>query len=782
MRRSSESLVSTLPLDLGAGLVVFLVALPLCLGVALASNAPLISGLIAGIVGGVVVGLASGSHTSVSGPAAGLTAVVAAQIHELGSFQTFLLAVTLAGLMQVILGIARAGSIAVFFPTSVIKGLLAAIGVILVLKQIPHVLGHDPDPEGEMAFIQPDRENTLSELLRLTGDIHPGAATIGILSLVLLAAWSRSRWLKHSLMPPPLAVVLMGVVLSLVFRRLGSPWSIEETHLVQVPVARSLSGLADFLATPDWSQWRNPSVLLASVTLCAVASLQSLLNLEAVDKLDPSRRVSPPSRELLAQGLGNLTCGLVGGLPITSVIVRGSVNINASSRSKLSTIVHGLLLAVSVAFLPALLNLIPLSSLAAILLATGIKLASPELVRQMWRAGRDQFAPFLITALAIVLTDLLVGVLIGLAVSIAFILQSNLRRPLRRVVERHLGGEVIHLELATQVSFLNRAALARALNEVPRGGHLLLNAYNTDYIDPDVLDLIRDFKETTGPARGVKVSLLGFRTQYQLDDQTLYVDYSTRELQSRLTPRQVLQILQEGHERFRTGRRLTRDLTRQVHATAQGQHPLAVVLSCIDSRTPAELIFDLGMGDIFSVRIAGNITSRKVIGSIEYACAVAGAKLLVVVGHTRCGAVTTAVDLAASPEKAAKLPCHHVLPIISEIQQSIDPLALDDIVHLAPNEKEAFVNEVARRNVSREVDVLLHQSPALRSLVEEGQLGVVGALYDVVTGGITYLRHVGVDAAPVAHPASENHEPHPPDDLRGPELIADLDPTFTALE
>ena len=338
---------------------------------------------------------------------------------------------------------------------------------------------------------------------------------------------------------------------------------------------------------------------------------------------------------------------------------------------------HGVLLLVSVLLLPAWLNLIPLSCLAAILLVTGVKLARPAMVRRMWDEGRYQFIPFAVTVVAIVLTDLLIGVLIGLAVSIGFILTSNLRRPIRRIVEKHLGGEVVRIELANQVGFLNRAALDRALDEVPRGGHVLLDAQNTDYIDPDVLNLIRDFKEKKAPARGVDVSLLGFRGEYQLRDQTLYVDYSTRDLQSALTPEQVLQILKEGHERFRTGRRLTRDLGRQVNATAAGQHPLAVVLSCIDSRTPAELIFDLGMGDIFSVRIAGNISSRKVLGSMEYGCAVAGAKLILVMGHTRCGAVTAAVNFASTEGSAAEATgCQHLDPIVHDIQQAIDPPTL----------------------------------------------------------------------------------------------------------
>jgi carbonic anhydrase len=362
------------------------------------------------------------------------------------------------------------------------------------------------------------------------------------------------------------------------------------------------------------------------------------------------------------------------------------------------------------------LNAIPLSCLAAILLVTGVKLVSPALVKQMWSEGRYQFIPFAVTIAAIVLTDLLIGVLIGLAVSISFILHSNMRRPIRRFVEKHLGGDVVHIELANQESFLNRAALSKVLAEVPRSGHVLLDAQNTDYIDPDVLDLIRDFTEQTGPARGVKVSLLGFRSSYQLLDQTQYVDYSTRDLQDALTPQQVLQILKDGHERFRTGRRLTRDLGRQ------------------------ELIFDLGVGDIFSVRIAGNLTSRKILGSAEYGCAVAGAKLILVMGHTRCGAVTAAVNLICSTRTASEtLGCQHLDYIVNDIQQSTDQASCRGIEARPAGEQESLVNAVARRNVSQVVERMRAQSRTLDALVREGRIVIVGAMYDVVTGEIEFL-------------------------------------------
>ena len=519
-----SSMVSTVLADAKSGLVVFFVALPLCLGIALASGAPLVSGLLAGIVGGLVVGMFSGSHTSVSGPAAGLSAVVAAQMLSLGSFSAFLMAVIFAGMIQIVLGLAKGGFISEFFPSSVIKGLLAAIGVIIIFKQIPHLVGHDADPEGDLSFSQPDLETTFSELFRMFGDYQLGAAVVGLLSVALLVLWDNWKLLKTSLFPAPVAVVLFGIGGGLWFEHLGDPWVIKPSHLVQVPVAGDLAELFGLFAQPDFSQWMNPAVYTAGMTLALVASLETLLNLNATDRLDPQQRTSPPSRELLAQGIGNVACGLVGGLPVTSVIIRSSVNVNAGGKTKLATIIHGTLLLVSVPLIPTWLNTIPLSCLAAILLMAGIKLASPALIKQMWSEGRYQFIPFAATVLAIVFTDLLVGIVIGLVVAIGFILNSNMRRPVHRLVEKHLGGDVVHIELANQVSFLNRAALAKALNDLPRNGRVLLDARSTDYIDPDVLDLIRDFKDQTGPAHGVEVSLVGFRSEYHFEDQVHYVD------------------------------------------------------------------------------------------------------------------------------------------------------------------------------------------------------------------------------------------------------------------
>lgn len=772
MELTNKTTRSSIFSDLVAGLIVFLVALPLCLGVAMASGAPLTSGILGGIVGGILVGFLSGSHTSVSGPSAGSTAIVISQIASLGSFEAFLLAVAIGGLIQILLGVARAGFIAAFFPSSVIEGLLAAIGVILVLKQIPHVLGRDSDPEGEMSFQQPDHETTFSEFGELIGGIQPGAAVVGILSVLLLKYWDRLPALKRWGIPAPLVVVLLGVLLGQVFRVIGGMWVIADSHMVQVPVADDLAGFLQFLKTPDFSQWSNPAIYQAGLTLAIVASLETLLNIEAVDKVDPEHRVSPASRELVVQGVGNLVLGLTGGIPISSVIVRSSVNINAGAKTKLSAIFHGVLMLVCVIVLPSYLNMIPLSCLAAILLITGLKLVRRELFLRMWDEGRYQFAPFAITLVAIVFTDLVTGILIGMAISIGFILNSNLRRPLRRIMERHLGGDVLHIELANQVSFLNRAALEQTLRDLPVGSHVLLDAESTDYIDPDVRSLITNFKDRIAPSRGVQVSLRGFRDEYQMEDNLQFVDYSTRELQEKLTSMQVLWILKEGNLRFLRGQRLTRDYGRQLNATAQSQNPIAVVLSCIDSRTPAELVFDLGIGDIFSIRMAGHVVSEKVLGSMEYGCNVAGSKLILVMGHTRCGAVTAAVKLAGVPQNTEQATgCQHLEPIIRDIQQSIDASMMPLLEHASDDERTAIVETVAIRNVEHCVERILEESQTIRRLVEEGRVAVVGAIFDINTGKVNFLREHATVAG--QNNAATNV-------LSGPaELLSNADPPGT---
>ncbi len=738
------SLSSGLSRDIVASVVVFLVALPLCLGIALASGAPLFSGVLAGIIGGVVVGSISGSHTSVSGPAAGLAAIVAAQLATLGSFEAFLLAVLLAGVLQIGLGIAKAGTLSAFFPSSVIKGLLAAIGVLLILKQIPHVLGHDTDPEGEMSFSQPDSENTFSEILTvLAGDIHVGAAVIGIASILVLVLWNRTERLKSSILPGPLVVVLFGVFMQALFKQFGGRWVIQASHLVQIPVAETLRGVVDFLAFPDFSQWTNPAIYVGAFTIAIVASLETLLNLDAVDKLDPERRDSPPSRELIAQGVGNVIAGLIGGIPITSVIVRSSVNVGVGAKSKLSAIFHGILLAVCVVLFPVYLNMIPLAALAAILLVTGFKLASPSLFRAMWSEGRYQFSPFIATLVSIVFTDLLIGILIGLVVSILFILNSNLRRPIPKIVEPHADGDLLRIELSNQVSFLNRASLDKLFSEVEQGSTLLIDASHTDYLDPDVLSLIRDFKENRGPAHGVSVRLHGFRREFGLQDDLRSSGDSPAGLRHPDTPDMALEVLREGNWRFRTGNSPRHHFRQHRDAASMAQTPFAVVLSCADLPDPPELVFDAGSGEIFSVRVAGNVVGNMSLGSIEHSVAAGNLKLVLVLGHTACDAIRSSIRQLGSHQDADKgAGCQHFQSIASEIAACIEPSEVADLAKLSTEDRSALADTIASRNVRRTVHAIADQSDIIRRAVDDGDARLVGALYDVATGRVEFLDAV----------------------------------------
>lgn len=729
--------LKTLPQDASAGLVVFLVALPLCLGVALASGAPLVSGLMAGVVGGLVVSWLSGSHTSVSGPAAGLTAIVATQINMLGSFEAFLVAVMLAGMLQVGIGALKAGSLAAFFPSSVIKGLLSAIGIILILKQIPHLFGHSGDWLGDMSFVQAGGGNTISGLFTSLLAIHKGVSVIGLVSIAVLVAWDKTP-LKKGVIPAPLVVVLGGVAMALGFEGLGEGWAIPAANLVQVPVADSLASVANALPRPDFSAITNSNIAIAAITIAVVASLETLLNLEAVDKLDFQKRVSPPNRELMAQGAGNIVVGLLGGLPITSVIVRSSVNISSGGKTRVASFVHGALLLGMVVAFPQILNLIPFSCLAAVLLVTGFKLATPSLFRQMHSEGRNQFLPYLGTIAAIVFTDLLIGILIGMAIASMFILQSNLRAPMRKISERHASGKLLRIELANTVTFLNRAALRDALHSIPHGNHVVLDARNTLYMDPDITDLIHEFETEIAPAHKIELSMIGFEDHYEVDDRVLFVDVSTRDVQEQARPEQIFRLLRDGNKRFVAGEPIARDRRRQVDQTSGGQYPLAVILSCMDSRTATETIFDLGLGDVLSIRVAGNLAAKEQLGSMELGLKLTGVKVLVVLGHTQCGAITSTIEgVAGGPGALQPSDGENLATITGPIAESVreeNPAPAPDLAH-----DEAFVRKVTVRNIRRAMEDIPRRSAALRQLIDAGQLGLVGAIYEVESGVVEFI-------------------------------------------
>ncbi|MCB0597643.1 MAG: SulP family inorganic anion transporter [Lewinellaceae bacterium] len=495
---ASSNLFSNLKYDLPASLVVFLVALPLCLGIALASGAPLFSGIIAGIVGGIVVGFASGSQIGVSGPAAGLAVIVLSAIQELGAFEIFLLAVVISGFIQMLLGFAKAGIIGYYFPSSVIKGMLSGIGIIIILKQIPHALGYDKDYEGNLSFVQPDGHNTFSELYYMLDFVSPGAILIALLSLAILILWEQPFIKKRSIfqiIQGPLVVVVAGIFLNLLFQSMPQ-LALRPDQIVSIPVAESLSGFFGLFTLPDFSQVGNPQIYVVAITIAIVASLETLLCVEATDKLDPQKRVTPTNRELKAQGLGNILSGLVGGLPVTQVIVRSSANIQSGGRSKASAIIHGFILLVAAMAIPHVLNLIPLSSLAAVLFLVGYKLAKPALFKKMYQQGKAQFVPFIVTILAIVFTDLLVGIGLGLVVAIFYVLYNNYKKPYFFYPEKHEEGAPIRFELAEDVTFLNKASILQTLNHLPENSKVIIDATNTVNIDLDVIEIIEDFRQS----------------------------------------------------------------------------------------------------------------------------------------------------------------------------------------------------------------------------------------------------------------------------------------------
>lgn len=570
------NLFANLKSDFASGLVVFLVALPLCLGIALASGAPLFSGIIAGVVGGIVVGYLSQSHLSVSGPAAGLTAIVLTAITDLGAFNVFLLAVLIAGIIQLALGFLRAGSISNYFPTNVIEGMLAGIGVIIILKQIPHALGYDADYEGDETFTQADGQNTFSELFNIIDYIHPGAVVITVISLIILIMWPKVDVLKRiKLVPPALVAVIVSILLNEFFINTGNSLAINKSHLVSLPVPTTLEEFKSIIILPDFTAITNSKVWVVAFTIAVVASIETLLCIEAADRMDALKRHTDTNIELKAQGIGNIVSSLLGGLPMTSVVVRTSANNDAGAKSKMSTIIHGMLLLISVLAIPVILNKIPLATLAAVLLLVGYKLAVPNikhfahnmpkevnllmfsfviaiigytnsagvvinsslfgvtvliLLYCIYKASnsiefkkkitRNQYIyfPFFATTLAVVFTDLLKGVALGMIISIIFVLRGNMKRAYNFRKEEYKEGDIIHIDLAQEVSFLNKAAVKTTLNSIPENSKVIINASDTVYIAHDVLDLIKEFKKIRAKEENIKVKLVGFKKVYELEN------------------------------------------------------------------------------------------------------------------------------------------------------------------------------------------------------------------------------------------------------------------------
>ena len=482
--------------DLPASLVVFFVALPLCLGIALASGAPLFSGLIAGIIGGIVVGGLSGSKIGVSGPAAGLAAIVLTAIGTLGGYENFLVAVVLGGAIQILFGVLKAGVIGYYFPSSVIKGMLTGIGIIIILKQIPHFFGYDNEPEGADSFFQMSGENTFSAIFKVFDNITIGAMIIGLIALGIIVLWDKVLSKKgkfFQVIQGPLVAVIVGIIYF--YLTSGSTtFGIFPKHLVSVPIPEDATSFLNQFSFPNFSAITNSDVWITAFTIALVASLETLLCVEATDKLDPHKNVTPTNRELLAQGTGNIISGLVGGLPITQVIVRSSANIQSGGRTKLSAIIHGILLLLSVILIPKLLNMIPLSVLAAILLVVGYKLAKPSLFKKMYKLGWKQSIPFTVTVFGIVFIDLLYGIGLGLAVGIVVILLKSYQNShFLHIEDKSNGKHKIKMTLAEEVTFFNKGAILKELDSLPKDTYLEIDLIKTRYLDNDIIEILEDF-------------------------------------------------------------------------------------------------------------------------------------------------------------------------------------------------------------------------------------------------------------------------------------------------
>lgn len=502
LQMPEKGLFANLKYDIPASVVVFLVATPLCLGIALASGAPLFAGIIAGIVGGIIVGMFSGSEIGVSGPAAGLAVIVYNAIDSLGGWEIFLLAVFLAGFMQLALGYLRAGIIGYYFPSSVIKGMLSGIGIFIALKQIPYIFGYKMAKEGSL----------FSELVNMISNIQPGAVLITLISLGLLVLWEQPFMKKQKifqLIQGPLVVVVLGIVLNQILLAVAPNLALTGTNMVDIPVSEGISGFLGLFTTPDFTQLTNPAIYTVAFTIAVVASLETLLCVEATDKLDPYRRITPTNRELKAQGIGNIVSGLIGGLPVTQVIVRSSANIQSGGRSKMSAIIHGFLLLFAAMLIPNLLNMIPLATLAAILILVGYKLAKPVLFKEMYQRGWSQFIPFMVTILGIVFIDLLIGIGLGLAVAIFFILKNNFQNPYFFTQETRDSDDAIVIKLSEDVTFLNRASIMQTLDEVPAGTKLVIDATRSVNIDFDVKEIILEFREKA-KLNNIELTILGF--------------------------------------------------------------------------------------------------------------------------------------------------------------------------------------------------------------------------------------------------------------------------------
>lgn len=717
--------------DLVAGLVVFLVAIPLCLGVALACGAPLYSGIISGICGGLVVGILSNSQLSVSGPSAAIVAIMLTAASYLKDFNSILLAIFLSGILQLFMGKKRYGFFADYIPSNVIQGMLSAIGLLLIIKQAP------------LAFTLSQNSNDLNILLVDTAEglgAHPsinfslhlnsGALFLSGLSLITLfyCEHTKNQWLKY--FPAPILVVIFGTLINEWFLYENSIFAQHGALLVNLPTYDSLDTFWQALAKPNWDALNQPKVYLFALLIASVTSLETLLNVTATERLDPRHQRIDKDKELIAQGFGNIMAGLLGGIPVSSAVVRSSVNIQSQAKTKVATIFHGILLLLTFFLIPKVLNRIPLCILASILIYTGYRLTKPSIYQYIYKQGPSRFIPFIITVVAIISFNLLIGIILGLLANLFYILKTNSTARIDIIAENYPTGTTHRLLLPQQTTFLNKASIVAELDAIPDESQLIIDARYAQYIDKEIIEYINEFKNEQAPIRQISLNLIGFKEHYDIHDHINFINVTTYDTQSQLSPLDVLDILKQGNERFIHDQGIHRSNMMDIHHTAATQHPLAIVLGCIDSRVPVETVFDMTMGDLFCVRVAGNVVNDDVLASIEYACHVVGAKLIVVLGHTRCGAIQAACDQVEQG---------HITQLLAKITPSIR--LEEDLNKIKQQQNYNFIDQVTHTNIAHSMLDIFDRSHILKTMLKDGKIGIIGAMYDVSTGMVHFSEY-----------------------------------------
>jgi carbonic anhydrase len=720
----SNPIFSRLEKDIPSGIVVFLVALPLCLGIALAGGAPLISGLISGIIGGIVIGSISHSHVSVSGPAASLTAVVLVAIQRLDSFEVFLLALVIGGLIQLMLGLLKAGIIADYLPTTIIKGLLAAIGLILIFSQIPYALGMEQDRR--FLDYSPSTAREFPEMILSFLELFsPGAIVLSVISLLLLIFWDKTFLGKIKQLPPFLAIVILGVIINQLFKYFIPSFYLEDIHLVNIP---EIDGLSSIITFPDFSYIYDVQVWTYAFSIAIIASIASLLAIEAADNLDPHKRRSPPNRELVAQGIGNTLAGLIGGIPLTTVIVRSSVNIAAGAETKLSTIIHGSLLLLSVLFLSSIINLIPLASLAVLLLVVGYKLASVPLFKSMYKKGWDQFVPFVVTTVGILLTDVLLGVLIGTASSVFFLLRGNFYNPFYMESIKSKKGKTIRLELSNEVSFLNKPAIKNTLWNLPKNSRIVIDATFSTYVERDIIEILHDFQDTFARENDIEVKITGLRKSYGPNRKIKLVASPTGLRKELSTPQEILEHLQKGNQRYVDGNLVSRRLRNKELMDFIKEAPLAAVVNCIDMREPLNMLLNTGIGDLIPLKAAGNLMGDHLIHSTEIACRKQGAKLILLMGNSKNSFIKEALICYMEGKE-------------SYLTSLLEPAISAGLIkkeRINKEEIKILADEIVSYNLSVSKAKIIEESPYIREQVEQGKIGLCSAFFHRKTGKIEF--------------------------------------------